>query len=216
MHKKLVGYLFLSVFSFSFFSVVLHASAQTPDTPLSHVLSAQTENKPPTPTLYVKEVAPEPTVVKEQQRSASPTPTIYIAPPVDEPVVLSNKAMSTDEVPEPTAIPTQAPVPTQVPTEAPAPVHAGDLESLFDKYSSEFNVDKEDMKRIAKCESGFNPEADTGLYAGMYQFHADTWASTRNAMGLDPNPDLRKNAEESIRTAAFKIAHGGRSAWPNC
>jgi hypothetical protein len=35
-------------------------------------------------------------------------------------------------------------------------------------------------------------------------------------MGLDTNPDLRKNAEEAIRTAAYKILNGGRGAWPNC
>jgi hypothetical protein len=35
-------------------------------------------------------------------------------------------------------------------------------------------------------------------------------------MGLDSNPDLRFNADESIKTAAFKIAHGGIGAWPNC
>lgn len=54
------------------------------------------------------------------------------------------------------------------------------------------------------------------MYVGMYQFAAQTWQSTRTAMGLDPNPELRMNAEESIKTAAYKIANGGIQAWPNC
>jgi hypothetical protein len=35
-------------------------------------------------------------------------------------------------------------------------------------------------------------------------------------MGLDANSDLRFNAEEAIKTAAFHISQGGQGAWPNC
>jgi len=50
----------------------------------------------------------------------------------------------------------------------------------------------------------------------MYQFDPTTWSNTRTSMGVnfDPNPDLRRNAEESIRTAAYKIHVDGPSAWP--
>lgn len=100
---------------------------------------------------------------------------------------------------------------------APEPVSAPiDLDSMFKKYAEEYGVDSNLLKRIAKCESGFNPKSDSGYYGGMFQYATSTWTSTRSAMGLDPNPELRFNAEESIRTSAFKISRGGASAWPVC
>ena len=93
---------------------------------------------------------------------------------------------------------------------------AVDLETLFAKFSEEYQADKELLKRIARCESGFNPEAVNGIYAGMFQFAPQSWVSVRNGMGLDTKTDLRTNVEESIRTAAYMIGHGQASAWPSC
>jgi soluble lytic murein transglycosylase-like protein len=84
-------------------------------------------------------------------------------------------------------------------------------------YSDQYHVDENELKKIAQCESGFNPNSNnSGLYLGMFQFAASSWSSARSRMGLDPNPDLRTNAEESIKTAAYMIANGGINAWPNC
>lgn len=116
----------------------------------------------------------------------------------------------------PTPTPTNSPTPTStlIPTQAPlAPV---DLDALFDSWGGHYGVDKELLRKIAYCESHFNAHATNGPYGGMYQFHPNTWQSTRTAMNLDPNPDLRFDAEESIKTAAFKISRGGVGAWPNC
>ena len=92
------------------------------------------------------------------------------------------------------------------------------LDGLFDKYGQEYGVSASVLKHIAKCESGLRPEAlsSNGLYGGLFQFVASTWSSNRTAMGLDPDPSLRFNAEEAIRTAAFKISRGGIGAWPVC
>jgi soluble lytic murein transglycosylase-like protein len=89
-------------------------------------------------------------------------------------------------------------------------------EAMFETYAAQFGVDKELLKQIAYCESHYNPGAVNGPYGGMYQYSASTWASTRNQMGLDPNPDLRFDGEQAILTSAFKIAAGGRRAWPVC
>jgi hypothetical protein len=77
-------------------------------------------------------------------------------------------------------------------------------------------VDNNLLKRIAACESGFNSNAENGDYQGMFQFAASSWTTTRQAMGADINTDLRKNAGEAIKTAAFKIARNGAGAWPSC
>ena len=117
----------------------------------------------------------------------------------------------------PTPIPTAPPSPTPTATPTPTPIITPlDLEQLFQKYSDTFHVDRDLLKRIAACESGFNSNASFLDYAGMFQFSTESWKLTRQSMNEDSNPDLRKNAEEAIKTAAFKIANGGQGAWPNC
>ncbi|PIP13054.1 MAG: hypothetical protein COX49_03070, partial [bacterium (Candidatus Stahlbacteria) CG23_combo_of_CG06-09_8_20_14_all_40_9] len=90
------------------------------------------------------------------------------------------------------------------------------VQAMIDQYAVEYGVDAKRMKTMASCESGFNPGAVNGTYGGMYQYLASTWSSNRQAMGLDPSPDLRFNAEEAIKTTAYKMARDGVGAWPVC
>src|SRR5207302_1206885 len=115
--------------------------------------------------------------------------------------------------PTPTNTPTPTPTATPTPTPQPTIAVANDLETLFTKYSNEYHADKDLLKRIARCESGFNINATNSLYVGMFQFMEQTWTNIRKVMGLDANPDLRKNAEESIKTAAYMISHERKQAW---
>jgi soluble lytic murein transglycosylase-like protein len=160
-------------------------------------------------------------VAQAQTISAPPPPSIG-EPAFSDQSVLFSPTPSTplSGAAWPTVTPTMTVAPTAIPTATPklipTIVTSSDLETLFAKYGSEYNVDPNWLKKIARCESNFNPQADTGLYAGMFQFMAQTWSSTRNSMGLDPNPDLRKNAEESIRTAAFMLSRGRENSWPVC
>lgn len=137
----------------------------------------------------------------------SPTPTMTPFP----------TATSTP-TPTPTSTPTPTPLPTATPSPlpTPTPMPRSSYESDFDSASSQYNVSKDKLKKIAMCESGINPAAVNGPYGGMFQFTADTWTSTRRQMGRDENPDLRFNAKESIDTAAYKISVGGENAWANC
>jgi soluble lytic murein transglycosylase-like protein len=122
--------------------------------------------------------------------------------------------------PEPTTTPTTTPtaIPTPIPTPAPQPLAPSDLDPWFEQYGQEYGVSPSVLKIIARCESSFNAGviSRNGLYGGLYQYLASTWSSTRRQMGLDENPDLRFNAEEAIRTTAYKIAQGGIGAWPHC
>lgn len=217
MQKKLVGYFLLSFFSFSFFTGIFHAVANaetinqtaTPITP-TIVSPLVTE---PTPTLFKRQVSRQQAV-----QVTSPTPTVYVA----KQEVLASSTNATAPAPvvkEVTPLPTALPTAIPTPTAAPAPVTAGpaDLEGMFTQYGAQYGVDKEILKKIAKCESGFNPTSNnSGMYLGMFQFAASTWSANRNRMGLDPNPDLRTNAEESIRTAAYMIGKAGTGPWPHC
>jgi len=98
------------------------------------------------------------------------------------------------------------------------PIAPAEIEAAIRQYATQYGANAEIMITIAKCESGFRAEAlsPSGAYGGMYQFVASTWQSNRRAMGLDANPDLRFNAEEAIKTAAYKMGRDGYNAWPAC
>jgi len=117
------------------------------------------------------------------------------------------------------------PLPTPKPTPKPKPAYkapaqpistSAEIESWINQYGDQYGVDKEKLKSIAYCESRFNSGAVNGPYGGIYQYHPGTWSSTRKQMGLDPDPDLRFNAEEAIKTTAYKISVQGTGPWPVC
>jgi hypothetical protein len=118
------------------------------------------------------------------------------------------------QTPTPTLTPTFTPTPT--PTPIPVIITSPSLEDLFIKYGKQYNVDKELLKKIAGCESGFNPNAVKDDYAGLFQFASFAWIEARGRMGLSNDLSLRFNAEESIRTAAFEINYKGTSGWSDC
>ncbi len=98
----------------------------------------------------------------------------------------------------------------------PPSVPASNYDQLFQQYAEQYGISSQMLKDIAHCESGFNAGAVNNAYGGMFQFVSSTWQSNRRAMGLDPDPNLRFNAEEAIKTAAFKMSRDGYGAWPAC
>jgi beta-glucosidase-like glycosyl hydrolase len=114
---------------------------------------------------------------------------------------------------------TPVPTPTFTPTPTPKPMpklYIGNLDSFFTKYSNQYSVSPDLLKRIANCESHFNSNSVNGPYGGMFQFHEGTWMNIRRIMNENTDPNLRYNAEEAIKTAAFKISVNGAASWPNC
>lgn len=120
--------------------------------------------------------------------------------------------------PEPTAPP--APLPTETPVSAPTATpdvwSPPEYEPWFSQYAGQYGVDKNMLERIANCESHFDANAQNGANVGMFQFTPGTWEKYRKLMGLDANPDLRLNAEESIKTAAYLLQQRGPVPWPSC
>lgn len=217
MQKKLVAYFLLSFFSFCFFTGVFHAVANASTinqtaTPITPTIVSPLVSSAPTPTIYSVKVA----TPAQNTAQATPTPTASAA---KQEVLASstNASAPTKAVATPTPEPTAIPTPTATPAPQPAVAGPGDLEGWFNNYGSQYHVDANVLKKIAKCESGFNPTSNnSGMYLGMFQFSASTWSANRNRMGLDPNPDLRTNAEEAIKTAAYVIGNAGTGAWPVC
>lgn len=141
----------------------------------------------------------------------SPTPTATHTP-TPTPTFTPSPTPTNTLTPTPTATFT----PTTTPTPLPPPPSPEEIDKHFTEFSAEYDVDITLLKHIAHCESRYNPGAVNGPYAGMFQYVDTTWIATRNDMGLDPNPDLRFDAKEAIRTSAFKISRGGQNAWRNC
>ncbi len=194
-------------------SAVLSARVQSSSSPsLFPITSLEPSNNP---ILAVLESA-TPTDEPSSSPSVSPSPTLTPKP----------KAPSPSLVPSPTpklvVSPSPSPSPSLIPTITPSPTATPDVYSpasmtpIFAKYAAQYNVDQNEMERIANCESHFNPNAVNGIYAGMFQYSASRWVSERSQMGLDTSSNLRSDIEESIKTAAFTISKDGTSPWPNC
>ncbi len=166
-------------------------------------------------TVLADEPAPE--IISVTLETHAPEETV-------EPVVLAVAEEAT--TPRPTESPTPAPPTpapsTPSPTASPEPTPTPDvwsppaIEPIFANYAGMYSVDKNILERLANCESHFNENAQNGDYLGMFQFSTSTWMSYRMRMGLDANPDLRTNIEESIKTAAYVIQQQGVSPWPSC
>jgi hypothetical protein len=152
-----------------------------------------------------------------QERIASPEKVVLISitttPPATPTAFRSHTPM-----PSPSITPIPIPVSTSTPSPAQSrePVTGQQLDSWFDTYAGRYSIDRSLLHRIAVCESNLNPDAVNGPYGGLFQFSQNSWISTRRAMNEDSDVTLRFDAEEAIKTAAFKISVGGVGAWPNC
>jgi hypothetical protein len=140
-----------------------------------------------------------------QANTPTPTPTMTPTPtPTSTPT------------PTPSPKPTSSPTPSPSPTPTVIPVSGTQLDEWFTKYANHYSIDRSKLWNVAVCESGLRANAINGPYGGMFQFSSSTWVSTRREMGMDTNPSLRFDAQESIRTAAFKMSTVGLSPWPSC
>lgn len=220
MQRNKKGYILLYFLSFCISTGVFHAVAyaQEAASAAERIQLIDPYTNVPTPTVFVQ----SPIAIKQSTKAAEVTPVVNKAvetSKVHEAQKNSAKEVlaATPTIPMPTATPPSADESTTISTPEPTNPPAPELEAMFDKYSSEYGVDKELMKKIARCESGFNTTSNnSGIYLGMFQFGSQTWVANRNRMGLDSNPDLRTNPEEAIKTAAYVISTRGPGAWPNC
>lgn len=212
MQRNKKGYILLYFLSFCISTGIFHtvANAQESTSYVRQVQIIEPYTNIPTPTVFVQSPLAQNT---PKAPADTPIPTELPTTTKEVKTITQEEPLATPTIPLPTA----TPLPTAIPTPEPTNPPASELEALFDKYSSEYVIDKELLKKIARCESGFNTTSNnSGIYLGMFQFGSQTWIANRNRMGLDPNPDLRINPEEAIKTAAYVIATRGPDAWPNC
>ena len=149
----------------------------------------------------------EPQVLGEKVAAAEPTETPETPSPTPKPT----------ETPSPTPLPTKRPTPK--PTETPVPQPHFTSEQIYgfiERFAGQYGASPDELRYIARCESGFNAFAYNAGYLGLYQFGPTTWKTYRTGLGEDPDPALRANAEEAVQTAAYALSLGKRHIWPNC
>lgn len=157
-----------------------------------------------------KEELVVPIEVEVTDEAALPTmlPTVSV-----ESMVSPSATLAPSPIATPTALPTVTPSLSAIPE---SPFTSEEIHGLFEKYSSEYGIDINYLRHVAVCESGFNPLATNHIYAGLFQFAPATWKSFRNIMNEDPDPVLRFNAKEAVKTAAYLFSIGKSTLWPNC
>ncbi len=154
-------------------------------------------------TLYLlKKSTPPHQTILNPRSSLTPSPSLP-PPPSPKPSPITP--------PSPSLTPTPSPSSSPQPQFSPEEIH-----NFFVSFSNEYHLDVNILRHIAVCESGFNPQAQNLSYAGLFQFSQNTWTHYRNLQNLDPNPDLRLNAKEAIKTASYVLSINQAYIWPNC
>jgi len=86
------------------------------------------------------------------------------------------------------------------------------IEALLKKYSEQYAVSYEEMKRVMMCESGGKVDVvgDGGNAYGLFQF----WEGTFYYIASRTGEDLDwKNPEHQIKVACYGFAHGFQPHW---
>ena len=98
----------------------------------------------------------------------------------------------------------------------PAAMAAGpDVPSLLHNAAVRYHIDEARFRRIAWCESRFNPFAiSRGGHKGVFQFAARTWQWASAAAGYSGASPF--SAEANVYTAAWLMAQPGGSAHWTC
>ena len=83
------------------------------------------------------------------------------------------------------------------------------IEDAIGAAASEFGIDGDYLRSLARCESALDPNAYSSAgYYGLFQFDEETWSEYGYGSIWDP--------VAQARTAARLLAMGEDDRWPNC
>ncbi len=78
-------------------------------------------------------------------------------------------------------------------------------------WSEQRGIDANRVSRIVKCESGFNPRADSGYYKGLFQHDPNYWSGRAAKYGAAGASIY--DVEAQIKVSTAMMAGGGWSHW---
>lgn len=79
-----------------------------------------------------------------------------------------------------------------------------------------FGIDPEKFIRVAQCESGLRPRAQSprGTFRGLFQQHYRYWPARARRAGLAGASVF--DAQANAVVSAWMIRESGWGAWPHC
>jgi hypothetical protein len=97
-------------------------------------------------------------------------------------------------------------------------IPCSEVDRAITEAAAEFGVDEGVMRRIARCESRFDPFASNGPYQGLYQQSTQYWDGRVADFNAHVRPGVSGNIHhpfDNARVSARMMTQGGNH-WPNC
>ena len=94
-----------------------------------------------------------------------------------------------------------------------------EVDRAITEAAAEFAVDETRLRTIVRCESTFNPYADSGHYKGLFQQAPEYWTKRVADFNRHRDPDVGGHIYhpfDNSRISARMLAAGMSSHWPNC
>jgi hypothetical protein len=97
-------------------------------------------------------------------------------------------------------------------------IPCGEVDRAISESAAEFRLDDVKVRKIVRCESRFNPRADSGEYKGLFQQVARYWRKRVADFNRHHDPDVGDNIYspfDNARVSARMLA-AGQEHWPSC
>ena len=94
-----------------------------------------------------------------------------------------------------------------------------EVDRAISESAAEFRLNDVEVRKIVRCESRFDPRADSGQYKGLFQQVAQHWRKRVADFNRHRDPDVGDNIYspfDNARVSARMLAAGMQEHWPNC
>jgi hypothetical protein len=98
-------------------------------------------------------------------------------------------------------------------------VPCSEVDRAISESAAEFRMDDVKLRKIVRCESKFDPRAESGQYKGLFQQVAKYWPKRVDDFNAHHDPDVGDEIYspfDNSRVSARMLAAGMDEHWPNC
>ena len=98
-------------------------------------------------------------------------------------------------------------------------IRCSEVDRAISESAAEFRVGEFELRKIVRCESRFDPRADSGEYKGLFQQVGRYWRKRVADFNAHHNPDVGDDIYspfDNSRVSARMLAAGMDEHWPNC
>jgi hypothetical protein len=94
-----------------------------------------------------------------------------------------------------------------------------EVDRSISESAAEFRVNETKLRTIVRCESRFNPHANSGSYKGLFQQASGYWSKRVADFNAHRDPDVGGDIYspfDNARVSARMLAAGMDDHWPRC